>query len=198
MSVKSFFIGLPVILALTFPAAAAAQPAVVPATHEELSRAIDELAGQIHGLSERWRGHFAGSEPPGERPLLSIMLSHRQELGLSSAQVHELERLRADFQREAIKRDADQRVAEMDLAALLRADPVDIGKVEAKVREIERARVDLRVARIRAIEQGKAQLTPDQRAKLASLLAQPWLPRPRTGQRQAPPSPAATAKPLTQ
>ncbi len=32
--------------------------------------------------------------------------------------------------------------------------------MEAKLREIERLRADLRLARIRTIEQGKAQLTP--------------------------------------
>ena len=66
----------------------------------------------------------------------------------------------------------------MELAALLRAD---LAQVEAKLREIERLRLDLRLARIRTIEQGKAQLTPEQRAKLRSLLADPPYPRTRTG-----------------
>ena len=180
------------VLALTLAAvlpAAAAEPPLIPLTHEELGRVIDDLAGQIHGLGQRWREHFLGNEPPGERPLISIMLSYRQELGLSAAQVQELERLRADFQREAIKRDADQRVGEMDLAALLQADPVDMGKVEARIREIERLRADLRLARIRTIEQGKGQLAQDQRAKLASLLADPWARPPGWGTRPSPSGP---------
>ncbi len=189
MRTRNLLASLPMILALALPAGAAGPPEVVLVTHEELSRAIDELAGQIHGLGERWRGHSTGSEPPGERPLISIMLRHRQDLGLSPAQALELERLRADFQREAIRRDADQRVAEMDLAALLRNEPVDMVKVEAKVREAERVRADLRLARLRTIEQGKAQLTQDQRAKLASLLAEPWPARPRMGDRQPPRTP---------
>ena len=147
----------------------AAEPAIGLVSHEELGQALDDLAGQIRGLGDRWRGHF--SDPAGERPAITIMLAHREELGLSSAQVQALERLRSEFQREAIKRDADLRVAEMDRATLLQADPVDLGKVDAKVREIERARGDLRLARIRAIEQGKAQLSQDQRVKLAALLA---------------------------
>ena len=100
-----------------------------------------------------------------------------------------LERLRGDFQREAVKRDADQRVAEMDLAALLAVDPVDVGEVEAKVREIERLRADQRLARIRTIEQGKAQLSREQRAKLGGLLAEPWPARPGAGTKPAPPPP---------
>jgi len=186
MRIKDTLGVLAIMLALVLPVEAGERLGLMPVTHEELGRALDDLAGQLHGLGERWRGHFLGSEPPGERPLISIMLAHRQDLGLSPAQVQELERLRADFQREAIKRDAEQRVAEMDLAALLRVDPVDMGKVEGKVREVERARADFRLARIRTIEQGKAQLTPDQRARLASLLAEPWPSGPRAGARPVP------------
>jgi hypothetical protein len=189
MRITTYVATLPLILGLTIPAAAE-PPALGPVTHEELSRAFDELAGQIRGWGDRWRGHFTGSDPT-ERPLISIMLGYRQELGLSAGQVQELERLRADYQREAIKRDADLRVAEMDLAGLLKTDPVDLGRVEAKVREAERLRGDLRIGRIRTIEQGKAQLTPDQRAKLATLLGDPWPPRPHAGDRRGPRTPPA-------
>jgi Spy/CpxP family protein refolding chaperone len=54
---------------------------------------------------------------------------------------------------------------------LLEAQPVDMTKAEAKVREIERIRGDLRLARIRSIEKGKAQLTAEQRRKLQELQA---------------------------
>ena len=100
------------------------------------------------------------------------MLRNRDKLGLSDAQVRNLEQLRNDFQKESIRKDADLRVAEMDLNALLEAQNVDMAKVEAKVREIERLRADLRIARIRAIEKGKEQLTADQRKKLQELLAE--------------------------
>ena len=178
--------------ALTFavPAAAAAaeEPTVIPAAHEELTRAFDDLAGQIHNLGARWREHFTPGDRDGERPLITIALSHRAELGLSAPQVEALERLRADFQREAIRRDADLRVAEMDLANLRRTEPLDLPPVEAKVREIERARAELMIARIRVIEQGKAQLTAEQRENLRALLAEPRPPRrPRAGAFPPPP-----------
>jgi len=164
------------ILALMLPGpAGATDPTPLPATHDELGRAFDELAGEIQWLGERFRGHFAPADSPLERPIVSIMLDHGKELGLTAAQTLALEKIRSDFQREAIKLDADQRVAQMDLANLLRVDPVDLTKVEAKVREIERLRGDLRLGRIRAVEQGKAQLTAEQRATLSTLLASPRL-----------------------
>ena len=107
-----------------------------------------------------------------------MILRHRDELALSAAQVQSLEKLRGDYMREAIRRDADRKIARLDLLALMRPDPadptkaVDMAQVEAKVREIEKLRADLQLARIRTIEAGKAQLTPDQRTKLNGLLAQ--------------------------
>src|SRR5574341_1239835 len=169
------------ILALTIEAATAAPPVVVPATHEELGRAFDDFATHLHRLGERLRRHFTPAEAGPEGPLVTFMLDHRAELGLTPVQTQELERIRSDFQKEAIKLDADQRIAEMDLAGLLRADSVDIGRVEAKIREIERLRADFRLGRIRAVERGKAQLTAEQRAKLATLLGDPPGARPRAG-----------------
>jgi hypothetical protein len=144
--------------------------AVVPVVHEEMAHSLGELIEQFEGLGNQVREHFGAPDVP--RPLISIMLSHREELGLSSAQVQSLERLRADFQKEAIRADADLRVSEMDLTQLLAAQPVDMSAVEGKIRGIEKRRADLRLARVRTIESGRAVLSADQREKLRALLAQ--------------------------
>ena len=47
-----------------------------------------------------------------------------------------------------------------------------MAKLEAKMREEEKLRTDLRIARIRAIEQGKALLNGEQKKKLTELLRQ--------------------------
>jgi len=172
------------LLPLAKPAAGsdAAMPGpVVPVAHEELAGALDELTGQLYGLSARWREHFAHREARGERPLISIMLRHREELGLSREQVQGLERLRTDFQRQAIRREADLRIAETELESLLAADGVDLGQVEEKIRAIAQLGADLRLSRIRAIEQGKGLLTRDQRAKLRTLIDEARASRFRTG-----------------
>jgi Spy/CpxP family protein refolding chaperone len=82
-----------------------------------------------------------------------------------------LEGLRSDFEKQTIRNEADIRVAEIDLNNLLQAPTADMGKIEAKIREIERLRADLRIARIRAIDKGKALLSADQRKKLEELLS---------------------------
>ena len=172
------------------PALAGAPPG--PGTFEEAGRLVDELAGRLGSfgaeLAQQMQpghgsmGPMGGPGGPGgmmgrmmgdpaERPLITIMLHHRTELGLSPDQVSRLETLRGDFTREAIRRGADIRIAEFDLASLLEQDPVDLAKVETKVREVAQLRADLRIARLRAVEQGKAVLTPEQRARLQTMVS---------------------------
>jgi Spy/CpxP family protein refolding chaperone len=107
-------------------------------------------------------------------PVVGLILDHRQELGLSTSQMDSLQRLGLDVLREAIRRQADLMVAQVDLWTLLDRDPdeaTDVASAEAKIRETAQIRTDLEVAFLRAVEAAKSQLTPDQRAKLTALLA---------------------------
>jgi Spy/CpxP family protein refolding chaperone len=177
----------------------AVTPAVVAATavagspagpFEEAGRAVDQLTGRLGTLGaelaqQMQQGMQRGRDAmgsmgdmmdrmmggPADRPLITIMLHHRSDLGLSAEQVGRLETLRGDFTRDAIRRDADIRIAELDLAALLEQEPMDLGKVETKVREVAQLRADFRIARLRTIEQGKAVLTPEQRTRLQTMLS---------------------------
>lgn len=108
-----------------------------------------------------------------ERPLLSLALRHRTELGLSADQVKALETLVERFRKDAESRANQIEATEQELAGLVKADPADMTSVEAKVRAIEKQRADVRLARIRTIAEGRAALTPEQRKKLEELVASP-------------------------
>jgi Spy/CpxP family protein refolding chaperone len=60
----------------------------------------------------------------------------------------------------------------MELQRLLKADLVDLEQVKVKLQEIEHLKTEIRFARIRAIEQGKALLSPEQYEKLQSLVGE--------------------------
>ena len=173
--------------------ALAAAGSVQPAFHEEAGRLLDQAAAELRTLGAQLehqmhmgRGGMPGMPggmmgpgrgpgsygwmSPAQRPLISMMLDHRSELGLTPDQVTRLEGLRSDFAREAIRREADVRITELDLTSLLEQDPADMAKVEAKVREIAQLRADVRIARLRTIEQGKAVLTAEQKARLQGVL----------------------------
>jgi Spy/CpxP family protein refolding chaperone len=179
MKRKSVLGALATVAMLTGPAAAQAlAPVDPPPVHQQWGQGMEERGGPGHWAGHRGHGQFARRRGPWGRPLISVMLRHRQELGLSTGQVESLERLRTDFMRAAIQNRANQQLARLDLATLLRPDPadpakpVDMAKVEAKIRDISRMKADLQVARLGAIEKGKAELSADQRAKLATLLTQ--------------------------
>jgi hypothetical protein len=155
------------------PRWAAALEDAKPLANQQFAQGLDDLGRELREWFGRWGEYFgSGTMKSEERPLIAFILRNREKLDLSATQVKNLEQLRNDFQKESIRKDADLRVAEMDLNGLLGADKLDMAKVEAKVREIERLRTDLRIARIRTIQKGKEVLTADQRKKLQELLAE--------------------------
>jgi Spy/CpxP family protein refolding chaperone len=160
------FVGLALAFLVSVPAAFAAAP-VSPQPS-----AADQPA--VQGAPPQrgpWRHHHRAMSP-AERPLITFMLRHSDDLALTPAQVQALEKLRSDFQGEATRLGNELRTAETDLAQLLSADQPDLTRVDARVRDVERLRADFRIARIHVIEEGKAQLTTEQRGKLATLIAQ--------------------------
>ncbi len=135
--------------------------------------------GQPMGGGAMGPGMMGGRGPMGpggrradseDRPLISIMLQLRQQLGLSAEQVSKLTALRSEFEKEAIRGGAEIRVIEVDLDDLLEQEKVDLGKVEAAIRKEETLRGNLRISRIKTIEAGKVLLTAEQRGKLTKAL----------------------------
>jgi Spy/CpxP family protein refolding chaperone len=157
-------------LSLASPTSAGGQ--VQPAFHEQLGQVWGVLGRELEGLFDGWQEHFGSTGTRQDGPSVSTIIRNREKLDLSSEQVKNLERLRKDFEKQSIRKEADIRVAKLDLQALLDAQPVDMTKVEAKVRELERLRADLRFARIRAAQKAKEQLSVEQRQKLDELLAE--------------------------
>lgn len=136
---------------------------VAPVSSHETGRPGRAHPGGMMGRS------MMGYGPAAERPLISFALRHKEQLGLAPDQVKSLESLRSQFQKEAIRRAADIRVAELELAELLRAGAVDLQEVEAKLKQIGTLQVDLRFVRIKTLEKGKAVLTAEQLKKLETI-----------------------------
>jgi Spy/CpxP family protein refolding chaperone len=117
------------------------------------------------GIPGPW-GHGRGGH---EGPLISMMLHWKDQLALTADQERSLRELRAKFEKEAITRTAEIDVAELELKELLEQERVDLTKVEASTKKIALLRADLRLARIKTIEAGKALLTQEQQRKLERL-----------------------------
>jgi hypothetical protein len=156
-----------------------------PSVPEELSEAWERLQQALQDWGGRLRERFGSRESSEDRPAISQMLRYKDYLGLSADQVKKLEQLRDNFQRQSIRNEADSRIIELDIATLLDGPSVDVGKVETKIREAEKLRADLRIARIKVIEQAKAVLTAEQRKKYSESVESRAARPPRAGQNPA-------------
>jgi len=172
------------------PAMSAEPERLRPSVPEELTDAWERFQRALQEWGGRVWERFGSRESRENQPAISQMLGNKDALGLSADQVRKLEQVRDDFQRQTIRNDADLRIVELDIAALLEKEPVEMAKLEGKIREAEKLRADLRIARIRAIEQARAMLTADQKKKLQDVSRPMLAPRPpRSGQ-----NPSATER----
>lgn len=175
MRTTAMLVGLAVVLGLAIPVAAEtpemvqAAPGMHLAAHDGMGSGEHrpEMQGPGHpGGWQRGFGHFQGHRRPS---FIRMVLMNREQLGLTPQQVDSLRKLGMDSRRAAIRRHADLQVAKLDLMSLRFSEPVDMGKIEAKVREIEKLKGDGSIARIRTAEAAKAQLTAEQKEKLKAL-----------------------------
>ena len=144
--------------------------------------ALAQMGPGMMGPGGMMGGGMMGAGATNDRPWITVMLDHREELGLSVEQVGRLFTLRDGFAREARRKGEALEKIEQDLDQLLGPGPVDLRAVEAKLKEAEAMRTELRLARVRVIEEGKGVLTPEQRAKFVELVKQS--PRPSGGATQ--------------
>ncbi|HXF75333.1 MAG TPA: periplasmic heavy metal sensor [Methylomirabilota bacterium] len=168
VGMRKFLCSLVVVvcIGLTVRSSDAEQIRLRSAVPDELAEAWEQFQRTVQEWGERLRERFGGGRSARERqPMISQMLAYKEFLGLSAEQVKKLEQIRDNFQRQAIRNEADVRIAELDIAALLDNPTTDLAKVEAKIREAEKLRADLRIVRVRAVEQAKAVLTAEQRKK---------------------------------
>lgn len=166
------YVALALLLALLLsPVVAPTAEDKKTAPRDDNGHSFEELGKDFRSWLGRWWEYFGGTTAQEQQPVISLLLRNREKIGLSDDQVKKLEQLRSDFEKETIRNEADIRVAEIDLNNLLQAPSADMPKIEVKIRDIERLRADLRIARIRAIDQGKALLSTDQRKRLQELIS---------------------------
>lgn len=104
-----------------------------------------------------------GANCLADRPEILALSS---ELGLSAEQTQRVEEIRLKSERKAIKLNADLKLAQLDLRALLLKDYPDKGAIYKKVEEIGALRTRLEKNRIDTRLEVHNLLSPEQRKKL--------------------------------
>ncbi|MBI5640490.1 MAG: periplasmic heavy metal sensor [Nitrospirae bacterium] len=126
---------------------------------------------KMHGKKMgKGRGMGMGMMAMHDEGGMHQMMEHIMSLGLDGKQRQEIRTIHLQCKKETIRKKADIEVAEIELREILGKDAVDIKAAEAKVKQIEALKSDMKMLHIRTHEEIKARLTPEQRKKLAEMM----------------------------
>jgi Spy/CpxP family protein refolding chaperone len=98
------------------------------------------------------------------------MWKHLMGLGLDEKQKEALKALHSKTMKDMTKRKADAEIASIELKDLLDKDPVDMKAVEAAAKKSGSLRTEMFLAHVKAHEEMKSILTPEQRKKLKEMM----------------------------
>jgi Spy/CpxP family protein refolding chaperone len=93
-----------------------------------------------------------------------------KQLDLTDAQKTTIHDIRNTLKKDMIQKRADIEIARIELRELLHKDSVDMSAVESQVKKIEGLKTSMIITVIKAREEIKSKLTPDQRKKLTELM----------------------------
>ena len=91
-------------------------------------------------------------------------------LGLDEKQKEAVQAIHFRTKKEMVRNRADVQVAEIELKEVLSKDPVDLKAAEEAVKKIEGVKSEMRMLHIKAMEEIKANLTPEQKKKFISTM----------------------------
>ena len=98
------------------------------------------------------------------------MMWAMNQLDLTPEQKKNIQQIKLKHQKEAIPLIGKIQMAGVELKEILLADPVDMGKAKEKIKEKHDTMTELEVSHLLLVQQLKAQLNPDQRQKLESMM----------------------------
>jgi len=119
------------------------------------------------------RGHGHGKHP-NAADFIWHVLKAKETLGLSDEQDARLRTIATTFKKEHVKKTAEIELAEIDLHQLLSRQDKQAGgeDLETAVRKMYALKADRRIASIRAFQEVRSVLTPEQQKKLKELYEQ--------------------------
>lgn len=130
----------------------------------------DGMRGGGMGMHEMMGRHEMGMD--GGMMEMMRMMKGISSLDLTADQKKQLQRLRLQHQKEAIPLFARIRLAGLELEELLLAEPINMEKVRAKMREKHDAMADLDLNHLLLMQQFRSLLTPEQRQHLESMMTE--------------------------
>jgi Spy/CpxP family protein refolding chaperone len=130
-----------------------------PMGGEGMGHEMMEHGGMMHALN------------PLNPELMNVdmYLKFSDKLGLSKEQVSKLRTIKTDFEKLVITKEADVKIAFVDIRIAHMQDKPDFTMIRQKAQEINKIMLDVSMARIDAMEKAYNVLTDQQRAKLPEI-----------------------------
>jgi len=116
------------------------------------------------GMMPQMMGGMRGGDMEVE-----LYLRARSQLNLSDEQMASLESILLSVRKDRIRKGADIMVAELELNQLLDQKVLDVPKIEAKLKEAEGLRTQVKLSGIKALDGARKVLTEEQRKKVEDL-----------------------------
>ncbi len=125
-----------------------------------------ECGCQGAGMSmRRHDGMMMKQGPHFQRILASLGLDENQKKAVSD--------IRSRVAKDTVRKRADLQIARIDLRNILNKDKVDMAAVESNLKKTATLQTEIRLSHIKAWQEVKALLTPEQKKKLDELRAGP-------------------------
>jgi len=101
---------------------------------------------------------------------VTLMLQNADKLGLSDEQIKKLYEIKRKYSKDIIKQDAEMKMDEIDLGALLRESKINLSEVKEALKKVENTKTQIRYLRITAFVEARKILTDEQKKSLKKLM----------------------------
>ena len=142
--------------------------------------AVDQEGSPTQGREysvPSWKGESSAAchRPGTAREYMRYRMYNRirhalKQIDLTDSQKRGIHQIRISLEKDMIMKRADLRIAKLEFREQLRKEPVDMSTLESQVKKIEGLKAAMILNAIKAWEDIKSTLTPEQRKKLAELL----------------------------
>jgi Spy/CpxP family protein refolding chaperone len=122
--------------------------------------------GDMRGMAREGMGHHKRWFQCG----VSLMLRNADKLGLSDEQIKNLYDIKRKYSKDIIKQDAEMKIAEIDLGALLKESEINLSEVNEALKKVENFETQIKYLRITAFVEARKILTDEQKNSLNKLM----------------------------
>ncbi|MFH1701992.1 MAG: periplasmic heavy metal sensor [Nitrospirota bacterium] len=132
-----------------------------------MSQCGQPMMGQgVMGMGRERMGHHRRWFQYG----VTLMLQNADKLGLSDEQIKKLYEIKRKYSKDIIKQDAEMKIAEIDLGALLKESEINLSEVKEALKKVENIKTQIRYLRIMAFVEARKILTDEQKNSLKKLM----------------------------